>query len=261
MTSQAGNGTALIVVGDDGSEMSERVWQWLSAQVWPGWRVEVMTADESEVVWGEASRATEWSPPWVRAMRVDGVGQVRYLRFAGDPRLMLAERSDADLIVVGRNRRAGQTRLTVGGTSEWLLHHPPAPLVIVGTFDPVESVTVCADGSDHSRSAIDAFASWPLATGAEVTVLAVDDGRSDAEASAEAGVAALAGRVASVASVVVKDIPTPAILRHIDSTRPDLVVLGTKGLTGWERLRLGSTAGAVVRAALCNALVVSSGEA
>ena len=41
--------------------------------------------------------------------------------------------------------------------------------------------------------------------------------------------------------------PTKVILDRVDEHRPDLVVLGTRGLTGIERLRVGSTAGAVAR--------------
>lgn len=260
MTQAPEGGAPLIVVGDDGSAMSDRVWQWLTSHSWPGWRVEVMTADQTEIVWGEPARSTQWTPPWARATPVEGVESVTYLKFPGDPRPMLGERNDGDLIVVGRNSRDPQGRLALGGTSEWLLHHPPAPLAVIGGSGPVGSVTVCADGSGHSRAAIDAFASWPLAAGVGVTVLAVADGRSDAEAAAASGVEALAGKVASVASMVIKDAPTPAILRHVEATRPDLVVLGTKGLTGWKRLRVGSTAGAVVRGTSCNALVASTGE-
>jgi len=261
MASEAEDGTRLIVVGDDGSAMSDRVWEWLTAHGWPGWRVEVMTADESEIVWGDPPRLVEWEPSWARAKQVDGAKSVRYLKVAGDPRPMLADRVDADLMVVGRINRDSQTQLALGGTSEWLLHHPPAPLAVIGTLDLVDSVTVCADGSDHSRAAIEAFVSLPLSARSGVTVLAVDDGRADAEASAANGVEALRGRVASVTSLVIKDSPTPAILGHIESTQPDLVVLGTRGLTGWKRLRLGSTAGAVVRRVVCNALVASSREA
>lgn len=216
----------------------------------------MVTADESEINWGESPAAQEWTPPWLRAARVPEVDGIKYLKVGSDPRPMLGSRSDADLIVVGRNvdRRAH----TLGGTTEWLLHHPPSPLAIIRSGDVVDRVTVCVDGSVHATAALETFAALPFAAAASVTVLGVDDGRSDAGAAVAAGAGQLEGRVSAVETKVLSDIPTRAILDHLDSTGPDLVVVGTKGLTGWKRIRLGSTAGAVVRSATCNSLIGSA---
>ena len=46
------------------------------------------------------------------------------------------------------------------------------------------------------------------------------------------------------------------VLHHIESTRPDLVVMGTHGLSGFERFMLGSVAESVVRACRTSVLVV-----
>ena len=50
--------------------------------------------------------------------------------------------------------------------------------------------------------------------------------------------------------------PSSTILETIDSTEADLVVLGTRGLHGFERLVSGSTAEAVLRKAACPVLTV-----
>jgi nucleotide-binding universal stress UspA family protein len=63
--------------------------------------------------------------------------------------------------------------------------------------------------------------------------------------------------VAKVKGLVRSGSPTEAILTHIEEASPDLVVMGTRGLTGWSRLVLGSTAGAVARNSRCNLLVCS----
>jgi nucleotide-binding universal stress UspA family protein len=52
--------------------------------------------------------------------------------------------------------------------------------------------------------------------------------------------------------------PTTRIVDHIEEHAPDLVVMGTKGLTGWRRLRLGSTASAVVHQTAGNVMVASA---
>lgn len=242
----------LAVVGDDGSPAADTVWQWFTAHSWEGWAVEVVTADESDVAWGAPVEGHEWSPPWERARKPEGA-RVRHLRYACDPRVMFAERTDADLLVVGRTRHEDGRFL--GSTSEWLLVHPPAPMLVVRHADPIRKVLIAADGSEHSRVAMETFCSFPASAHATVVVLSVDDGRTDADAAAADMAAALEGRVASVETLVVSGRPTQKILEAITETGADLAVLGTKGLTGWKRIRVGSTAGAVGRAADCNVLV------
>ncbi|HEY6322283.1 MAG TPA: universal stress protein [Thermoanaerobaculia bacterium] len=50
--------------------------------------------------------------------------------------------------------------------------------------------------------------------------------------------------------------PREEILNHIAATAPDLVVMGTHGLNGFERFLLGSVAEAVVRACRTSVLVI-----
>src|SRR5690606_3251188 len=98
--------------------------------------------------------------------------------------------------------------------------------------------------------------SLPAATGATVTVLAVDDDQTDTAAADEMA-QALDGRVGSVDTVVQKGRPTQQILGKRGDTGADLVVHDTKGLTGWDRLRIPPPAGAIGRLAPCNVLVAS----
>lgn len=245
----------LVVVADDGSPAADVVWQWLTSRSWEGWSVQVVTADEEDIVWGESVSGKSWTPPWARASQPDGA-EVAYLHYASDPRVMLAERSEADLLVVGRHRRDDAFD-HLGSTSDWLLHHPPAPLAIIGQVDPISQVLIAADGSAHARTAMETFASLPGAGEAAVTVLSVDDGRTDPGAADEMA-RTLEGRVGVVNSLVKRGRPTQVILDAITELGVDLVVVGTKGLTGWKRIRVGSTAGAVGRAARCNVLVASA---
>jgi nucleotide-binding universal stress UspA family protein len=83
----------------------------------------------------------------------------------------------------------------------------------------------------------------------------VNDGRTDVEAAAKSAVDALTVKVAKIQTAIVAGSATDTILEYLATNGPQLVVLGTRGLTGWIRLRLGSTAAAVVRAAPCSSLV------
>lgn len=55
--------------------------------------------------------------------------------------------------------------------------------------------------------------------------------------------------------------PDACILESVDKAQPKLIVMGTEGRTGWDRLRLGSTAQTVVRQAPCPVLAVHGGIA
>lgn len=251
------NRSPLLVLGDDGAPPADRAWRWITNHRWPGWEIEVLTAETSKtpVEWGRPPERTRWTPSWGRTEPVEGASEVRFLKVGTDPRAMLAEREGVDLMVLGLRTHTYLEAMITGSTTEWVLHHPPAPLVVANIPDRVRRVTVCVDGSSHSMLALERFASLPLAPETRVDVLAVDDGRSNAAEGAAEGVAALEGRVESVHTILAAGRPTPTILDHLDESRPELVVLGTRGLTGWQRLRLGSTASAVVRAAGCSSLV------
>jgi nucleotide-binding universal stress UspA family protein len=56
-------------------------------------------------------------------------------------------------------------------------------------------------------------------------------------------------------------VPPACILDAVKQARAKMIVMGTEGRTGWDRLRLGSTAQAIVREAPCPVLTVHGGLA
>lgn len=249
-----------LVFGDDGSTPADAAWRWIANHPWPGWQVDVLTADteDTPIEWGAPPRSSEWEPTWDRTEQIEGAEQVRFVKVATDPRAMMAEEEDADLMVLGLRTHSFLQGFVTGSTTEWLLHHPPAPMVVARTPDKVQNVVACVDGSEHAHMALQAFASLPLAPGVNVTLLSVADGRTDADEAVTTGARILEAGGADVATVVRHGTPTPTILDYLDERLPELVVLGTRGLTGWARLRLGSTASAVVRGAPCASLIAST---
>ena len=251
----------ILVLADDGTDPSTRAWDWVRSQSWPDWSIEAVTADEEDIVWGEPAQTEPWTPTWNRDPGDIRGNEVHFLRSHVDPRAMLAGREDAQLIVVGLRTESHLEALVSGSTTEWLLHHPPAPLVVAINTNPVRSVLICVDGSAHALAALNAFANLPLSAEASaVTVLAVDDGRANANDAIEDAAAQLAPNDIEAQRVVVPGSPTQAILDYVVAHNPDMVVLGTRGLTGLKRLRLGSTAAAVVRSAKTTCLVASDGS-
>lgn len=251
-------GQRTLVFGDDGTGPSDLAWEWVNAHDWPGWSVDVLTArvDDASIDWGRPARVESWQPGWARptSQRL-GQARVRFLLVATDPRAMLADRSDADLMVVGIRPRRPLEGMWMGSTTEWLLHHPPAPLAVIKDPKPTRRVIVCSDGSEHSLAACSAFARLPQAGEAQIEILVVDDGRVDVASSLEKTAAVLAEHGIEAEPATAEGRPTTAIMERLHSVSPDLAVFGTRGLTGWKRLRLGSTAAAVVRAAPVSCLV------
>lgn len=262
----------LIVLGDDGSPHSDRAWLWINNQRWPGWRVDVVTARprRGDVAGADLPpRLHSWTPDVPRSADPrTQIAEVRHLRSSSDPRQVLA-RSDASLIVVGPRGAGGRARATlIGSTTDHLLHAPPGPLVIARTPNAVSRVLVCIDGSSTARHAAETFARLPLAGDAEVWVIAVDPddvlvGEHDDEmvgrglSDATAVLAHLDPQVVRVPSG--GDV-TARIIEHAQALRAELLVLGTRGSSGLERLLLGSTCNALARTAPSTLLVVPPPE-
>lgn len=66
---------------------------------------------------------------------------------------------------------------------------------------------------------------------------------------------------ASVQPLLLYGDPISCIEETVTRTHAGLIVMGTEGRTGWDRLRIGSTAEALVRAAPCPVLTVHGGLA
>ncbi len=250
-----------IVFGDDRSPGSDVAWLWINDQQWPGWQVDVISVPETELgpnVLG-STELTSWEPEDPRSVfPASGIAEVRHLTADADPRVVLCTRQDADLIVVGATGRGFLKRwLHLGSTTEWLLHQPPAPLLVARAARPVRTVLVAVDGSDPARRALDAFVALPWASSTEVLALGVYDGWAEPEE----GLAAAAD-VLNAAGIVhrteqVRGRATETLLERLRSERAQLVVLGARGRSTLHRAMAGSTASAVTRAAEGNVLVVA----
>lgn len=244
-----------LTFGDDGSEACDRVWSWIVSHPWAGWDIDVVYADTdpTKMQWGEAPERRAGEPQGDRPTADLVANQVEFTEASADPRVLLAAVT-TDLLVVGMKTRGSLHSTLVGGTAEWLLNHPPSPLALIRRTEFSERVLVCADGSVHAERAARSLQSLPWVGECKITVLAVDDGRTDPDA-AERMAQDLTGTSSSVDHQVRTGPATETVLQAVSDLSADLVVMGTRGLTGWKRLRLGSTASAVVRSSGCDNLV------
>ena len=253
-----------IVFGDDGSDNADAAWRWLNRHAWPGWTVDVVRVIPAGTQPTHSEVSADPEPEAPRQAEGDSGLTVSHLRAAGDSRAVLGSVADADLLVVGTRGKGLLKALHLGSTSEWLLQAPPVPLLLVQEDRPCRTVLVCVDGSTHATAAVAALASWPWLSGVSVQVVAVDDGRTDTAAAVSSAAALLDGSGAEVTATVLPlgeelfvNVRTP-LLERIQDLDADLVVSGTRGLTGLERLRVGSVATAVVHNAPAASLLASA---
>jgi nucleotide-binding universal stress UspA family protein len=246
-----------LLFGDDSSPSSDIAFSFVDQQSWPGWKLHIVHAEPAP--WGKPIPESEvtphpWDPPQRRTVSdTANFDEVAHLFARVDPRIALM--GPADLVVIGPRGKGLLKALNLGSVSEFLLAHPPTPLVIARTGTPVRQVLVTHDTSHSADRALQTFASLPWAASTAVTLVVVDDHRVDAQVAVRKAKDALA--VAGIEPEVVlhEGAPTGAIAGEIDRRRPELVVLGTRGLTGFDRFHLGSTAASIARSAPCSVLV------
>lgn len=249
--------TRAMVFGDDGSPGADLAWRWIVEHEWTRWTLTVLTGHKPPFEdWSAPADAEPWTPTWSRPVSPSSdLSSVEFLKADEDPRVLL-DRHDADLTVVGPASREPAVLGWLGSTSEWLLHHPSNPLAIVRSATATATVC-CVDGSTHARHALEAFVSLPLARSTANELVAVDDGRTDVDAALDDAASVLEAAGLDASTRTLRGRPTGTLLDHLDRARPDLVVLGTRGLTPWRRLTLGSTAGAIVHHVNATVLVGS----
>ncbi len=178
-----------------------------------------------------------------------------------------AERLDADLIVVAAVAAEPMPLHRVRSTVPFLIRQGGCPVVVVKGEVRVPPRRVLAPLDLSSLAAASLRCGLALVTGEsieqppEVVVLHVLKGGSDETISRSAELArVLEESTADYGGVIRSEVrrgnALAAILAACERERPDLVLVGTHGRSGWQRLRLGSVAEAVILHAPCAVLVV-----
>ena len=189
-----------------------------------------------------------------------------------------------DLMVMGTHGRRGLRHLLLGSVAEEIVRTATVPVITVRESADTEersagTILVCHDFSERSEAAVGMAREWALALGAEVHLLhvvepvvypefyAVDVMPDEVlhrieERSVEAMEAAAAVQLQGVVHTleVVTGRAVDAILDAADPARFDLVIMGTRGLSGLQHLLLGSVAEGVVRRSRIPVLTVRAAE-
>ena len=190
--------------------------------------------------------------------------------------------NEVDLVVMGTHGRSGLRRYLTGSVAERVLRLSPAPVLTVRATEASEvgdsygDILVPTDGSERASAAVahavavaDAFGSTvhavsvvnvgDIATGAEVSV--PTGLLEELEAASTDATEAVAGEAAASGVEAVTEVrtgrPKHDLLEYVADHDIDLVVMGTHGRTGLDRVLLGSTAEALVRRSEVPVLTVS----
>jgi hypothetical protein len=191
-----------------------------------------------------------------------------------------AMKNKSSMIVMGRRGRTGLKRLMMGSVTARVIGHAPCNVLVVPRAAQLEftNIVVATDGSKYSVAAASEAIGLAKRNGSALTVLSVvpadidtpvdvgftvnqqeliaEKEMQEAEKNARAVKEAAQKENVSVKALIMSGKPADAIIEIAKERRADLIVLGSHGRTGLERLLMGSVAERVIVLATCPVLVV-----
>ena len=183
---------------------------------------------------------------------------------------------------MGRRGRTGLKRLAMGSTEARVIGHAPCNVLVVPKAAIVEfkSIVIATDGSPYSTAAASEAIGIAKKNNSKLTVISVvpaelatptdvDFGVSQmehlaekemqvAEKNAKAVKEAAQKEGVEVQAFVMTGKPADAIIETAKEKNADLIIVGSHGRTGIERLLMGSVAERVIVMSSCAVLVVKS---
>lgn len=180
-----------------------------------------------------------------------------------------AEERNIDLLVIGSHGRTGIGRILLGSVAERTIRHATMPVLTIRAeplAGEVDRILVPTDGSAGAIAAADHAVDLARATDAAIHIIhVVDLTRMGGDITAGPVYAefedigreavddlidrAKSAGVRSVQGNVLAGRPGRAIVDYAEDRDIDLIVLGTHGRSGLDRILLGSVAEKVVRIA------------
>ncbi|MGB7846196.1 MAG: universal stress protein [Candidatus Acidiferrum sp.] len=235
----------------------------------------------------EAKKNTELTLAEQAKPLVDAGWQVSINVILDNPRHALpraASEWKAELVLLGSHGRGAVGRLLLGSTAQAVLRHAACSVEIVRRAQKEETgsalegmrVLIPTDGSEYAEAALQSVADRPWPTGSEFKIIAspeypvlvgeypyyapeqladlLKNSREHASESAKAGAGLLAKAGLKVSSEVTepKETPAHAILSSAEKWSADLIVMGSHGRRGFDRLILGSVSETVALHAKCS---------
>lgn len=197
---------------------------------------------------------------------------------AGKQVVQIADQVRADVIVLGARGISGLRRFLLGSVSEGVAKHAHCSVLIIRTpknedvRHPAGNILIADDCSPAAAAAVQRLQSWPLGESRSVTVMGVVETfrHFGFEYTRESGQDVdwqtrvvekhvhdigerLKGGTPHVHPFVCRaSHAAEAILEKAEELKTDLIVMGTTGRSGWNRLLLGSVSSQVLRHSQCS---------
>jgi uncharacterized protein len=172
-----------------------------------------------------------------------------------------AEYSSMDIIVMGRRDKSDLMRVMLGSTTAKVIGYTHSDVLVVPRGATLEGkgIVLPVDGSRYSDAAATTVVSLVKQCQVPVTVVAVAaDARlqNDAQAHVERITHLLGEAGVTADSEVRVGLPDEAIVATANARGADLIVMGSHGRSGLERLLVGSVSERVIGRTVCPVLVV-----
>ena len=271
-----------IVVGIDGSEMSQRALTWAAAvgrrvgaeiqpvMVWDYPAVAVLPFPAGLPVPPEDAMQADHEQAAAivveGARGLDGVVVNPTIVARGSSGRVLCDAAiGADLLVVGSRGLGAIKSVVMGSVSGYCVNHAPCPVAVIptswvmGDTDiPAEKVFVAVDGSDHAAAAVAFADSWapeeatlvlvhawdvPVTVDGAALMYQIDDLEAAATAVMDQALELVSQTRRDNGRVESRVVRADARIMLEDiGTEADLLVMGSRSHSGIERMLLGSVA-------------------
>jgi nucleotide-binding universal stress UspA family protein len=213
--------------------------------------------------WIRTELRTQREPPHVEVGIAAGVPAIEICR--------LAERRQADLMVLGRKQRSRLGRLLLGDTADGVARRSTIPCLFVPpNSGPFRQVLVALDGSERGMLVLRGALGFALGAGASLRMMTVEAGPPDEQNELGLPVTRSARLERELQALLVQQ-PVPGAIPAVQVRRGEVVeqILDTVKATGADVLvvgyhrgglpgiiQAGSTARRVVHTAPCAVLTI-----
>ena len=176
----------------------------------------------------------------------------------------LADRIKADLIVMGRRGRRGLARMMLGHATARVIGNAHCNVLVVPRDARIEgrNMVLATDGSRPSEAAavtatqLAGFCKTPLTVVSVTTTSHGAERRAEAEQAVQRAVEHMKSEDISVEGTVPHGRPDEMIVSVAHEKNADLIITGSHGRMGFERMLLGSTTERILNDTPCAVLVV-----
>jgi len=188
-----------------------------------------------------------------------------------------ADKKEADLIVMGRRGRTGLMRLLMGSVTAKVIGHFKGKVLVAPRDSAVnwKNILVATDGSEYGNAAVNEALKYAKKYGGAIKIVHVINVMANFQEDSpiffpqliedlikrvKSDLNALKVRAekegVSAETFVKEDEPHRAIVNLAEELKSDVIILGSHGRTGMQRLLMGSVAERVIGHTNCAALVV-----